>query len=540
MNRSLGLCVAILGLALVGCAQPQAAPGTPGGGAETPKAGGVLNSYGDDFTDWDVVYQGKTSENSKNHGLVYDTLLRIKRGPGVDFVEITLEPNLAERWEVSSDGRSFTYYLRPGVKWANVAPVNGRQFTSADVKWTIEYYSRTGEYLDKGLPFSQMAALFEGLEGVETPNPSTVRVRFKDPNAPFPNYSASRWMPMAPRETFKADAKPSPRIDTLIGTGPFMLDPADSLRDNRWVFKKNPDYWDAPKPYIESIRRLIIPDLSTRRAAFQARQIDWLPIASADYATVPETQQANPQSVLQEALNPVPNVLFASQLRNGPLRDIRVRRAISLGIDRDEYNNVLSAGKGEWQLSGGWPGLFNDAETKQMLKYDPEEAKRLLAEAGYPNGLRLEDIPSTVNVAAQLRQAQLKKIGIDVYFTVLPREQNRARLYVGDFDFFCCGGTGIGDADFDAFQSSFLSGSGQNWSQIKDPELDKLILAQRQQLDPTKRRENQRAVVKRINEMAWNPGMVTAPTATFWHPYVKNFGAHWTQGPPDAFVWLDK
>ena len=535
-------CFGLAGL-LVACGPTQqAAPlESTGSGANTPKMGGVLNTVGEDFTDFDLVYQGKTIENARDHGLVYDRLLSFKKGPGVEFVSQILEPSLAERWEVSSDARTFTYYLRKGVKYANIAPVNGRELTAADVKWSMEYYSRTGEFADKKYPVSQMAAQYEGLDGIDMPDNYTVRVRFKEPFAPFLNYSASQWMPIVAKETFRADMNP-PRINTLVGTGPYIYDLVDTQKDSRFVFSKNPTYWGGPnKPSLDKIRRLIIPDTSTQAAAFQTKQIDIL--TTPDMTTADTIRRNNPQTATVDALDTLQIGLMTSQKRGGPLTDIRVRRAVSLAMDRDEFNK-LSLGRGTLALAGSFPGLFTEAETRALLRTDIDAAKRLLAEAGYGNGVTFEFLPSGVAPDARnlLAQSQLKRAGIEVNFINLPREQNRAKLYPGDFDFFGLnGGSGaLGDADFDAQQFSYHSTSLQNWSKINDPELDKLLLAQRREIEPEKRREAQRAVVRRINDQAWNPGWVFAPKSTFWQPYVKGFGLHFAVGQTDAFAWLDK
>ncbi len=527
--------VALLGACLLACSAPQPGPAAPTGDTIAPKAGGVLSTIGEDLTDFDLSNQGKTIENSRDHGLVYETLLRFNRGPNVAFVSQVLQPRLAERWEVSADGRAFTYHLRRGVKFANIPPANGRELTAADVKWSMEYYSRTGELQDKKLNPSQMAPLFEGLDGVETPDPYTVRVRFKEPFAPFPNYSASQWMPIAAREVFEADGNLSKR---LIGTGPYILDLQNSQKDSRWSFTKNPSYW-GPKPHLDGIRRLIIPDESTRQAAFLVKQIDIL-AAPGNYTSALDIKKNNPDATMVVNLNPGHRNLFLSQ-KSVPLQDIRVRRAISLGLDREEYDNVWSGGKGAWALTGSFPGLFSDGEAHELLKFDPEQAKRLLAEAGYGSGLKLTIMPlNSTGIPEQLIQAQLKRIGIDATFVILPREQNRAKLYVGDFDIVVQGDGGINDADFDGLQYSYYSGSPQNWAIIKDVELDKVVVAQRREADPAKRREAQRAVVKRIHEMSWNPGGIFAAKVVFWHPYVKNYAPHFAVGEDDAYVWLDK
>ncbi len=503
---------------------------------DAPKLGGILKTAGDDLTDFDLVYQGKTIENARDHGLVFDTLLRFKRGPEVEYISQILQPSLAEKWEVSADAKTFTYQLRRGVKFTNTPPVNGRDFTAADVKWSMEYYSRTGAFSDKKYPPSQMQPLFEGLDGIDTPDNHTVRVRFKEPFAPFLNYGASQWMPMVAKETFKAEENP-PALGTLVGTGPYIYDEANSQKGNRFVFTKNPSYWGT-RPYLDSIQRLVIPDESTRVAAFAVKQIDT--IAPSTYKMATQVKQANPQAVLAESLDPYAWTMFTSQKRGGALADIRVRRAISLAMDRDEFNQVVSGGKGAWALTGSWPGLFTDAETHAMLKYDPEQAKKLLAEAGYGNGLKLELLLVTADhVPDELFQAQMKRVGIDLQISNLAREITRSKLYVGDYDLTRIGPSG-GDADFDARLFSFYSTASQNWALLQDPDLDKLILDQRREGNPQKRREIQRATVKRLTDMVWSPAYAFPVKTMLWHPYVKNYSPHFTVGEDDAFVWLDK
>ena len=98
----------------------------------------------DDPFDWDPTDRGKSLPNQWGLGLAYESLVGFKNGPGVSFEAAELQPELAERWEVSPDSSVFTFFLRKGVKFANIAPVNGREMTSADVKWSYEYFSRTG------------------------------------------------------------------------------------------------------------------------------------------------------------------------------------------------------------------------------------------------------------------------------------------------------------------------------------------------------------------------------------------------------------
>lgn len=520
---------------------PEAAPGSP----QAPRYGGELNtSLEREPNDWDMRDQGKSGDNVAIHELVYDTLLGFRTGPGTEYMSQELVPRLAERWEAASDAKSFTFFLRKGVKFGNVPPANGREFTSADAKFSMEYYSSTGGYTKANRqlakPKSQMEWMYQGIDGIDTPDPYTVRVRFKEPFAPFVSYAASRWMPMAAVEVLQQEGSLS---NTLVGTGPYLFDAVESQKGTRWVVKKNPDYWEEEKPYLDGVRRLILPEVATQMAAFQTKQLDLL--LTTNFKDAESMKKASPQALSSAGRRPMGKALWISHLRGGPLTDVRVRRAISLGLNRDEFNSVLYGGQSAWSLAGAWDGLFSDEEIKQMVKYDPVEAKRLLKEAGYPSGPVLENIVTqgagAQDPAVLLAQAQLKKIGVHFELTVLPRELHRPRLYSGDYDFYNHSGGGSVEADVDStLFASYHSASTINWSGVKDPELDQLLLATRRETDAGKRRDALRAAVRRINEMAYNPALVYPVEFGFWHPHVKNFRPHFSQGEHNGFAWLEK
>src|SRR5437588_8656467 len=136
--RKLMLIVA-LGILAAGCAAP-APPPTAGNAGDQPKSGGVLRDrINFDPFDYDTSIDGKSQPNPYFTGLAYDSLLRYKRDPGMGFTEIIPVPGIAEKWDVSQDGTVYTFHIRQGVKMANIAPVNGRDLTSADVKFMMEY-----------------------------------------------------------------------------------------------------------------------------------------------------------------------------------------------------------------------------------------------------------------------------------------------------------------------------------------------------------------------------------------------------------------
>ena len=176
--------------------------------------------------DWDISYN-KASPNGKGVSLAYDSLLAFKYGTDLEFNQLIVQPDLAERWEVSPDAKTFTFHLRKGVKFQDLPPVNGRELTSADVKFSFEYRTRSGEFADKKLPAAELRYMFEGMDRVETPDAHTAVVHFKEPFVPFLSYAASDWNPILPREIFDRDGHFK---EAIVGTSALMLDAAASQR----------------------------------------------------------------------------------------------------------------------------------------------------------------------------------------------------------------------------------------------------------------------------------------------------------------------
>ena len=279
--------------------------------------------------------------------------LVFKHGTDVPYDTGVLQPNLAAKWE-QPDPMTYVFHLRPGIKFANMPPVNGRDLTSSDIKWSYEYWSRSGQFKDKKLPPSQYASYFEGVAGIDATDPQTATVRFSKPFVPFINYTASYFNPIVPHDIYDADGKLSNQI---AGTGPGQIDLQDSQKGSRWVWKRNPAYWDTGKPYVDEVHWIVIADEAAATSAFQTKQVDILGIAADTISarTAEQIKKANPTAMVAEYL-PVGTSLYLNiNCSRAPLKDARVRQAISFGLDRDEFIKTISAGRGGWALSGSIP-----------------------------------------------------------------------------------------------------------------------------------------------------------------------------------------
>ena len=185
--------------------------------AQTPKRGGTfrLALQSDPVTGFDP-HQTISFVTMVPLSFAYSRLVKVKAGPSVKPGTYPIEPDLAESWTQPTD-TTYVFKLKKGVRWHPKPPVNGRELTAADIKWTYEYWARSGQFKDKNLPTAQYGWFFEGMRSIETPDPYTVVVRFEQPFVPFINYTASYWNPIVPHEIYDQDGNLKSR---MIGTGP--------------------------------------------------------------------------------------------------------------------------------------------------------------------------------------------------------------------------------------------------------------------------------------------------------------------------------
>lgn len=515
-------------------------PANSGAASGKLKPGGQINLS----TNFDVPSFDIGGSNDKQTATVLlhtnDSLLGFKSGPQVKFTDLTLESRLAERWEVP-DAQTYTFHLRPGLKFANLPPVNGRACTSADVKWTFEYLSRTGPF--KGQAKRPVAELLQGLSSIDTPDDQTVVAHFSAPFAPFLSYAAIPHLSVLPHEIQEQDGDFTKR---MVGTGPWQFDPSSSQKGARQFFKRNPDYYMPGRPYIDTINQLILPEDSTVEAAFRTKQVDILDHNGLTLQTVQQIKKAFPDVVEYDYLSISGGLLYINVTRP-PMNDLRIRRAISLCLDRDAMIQSLANGKGQWALAGGIPGLFTDAETRQLLKPDPAQAKQLVTAAGFPNGVDVELMYPGAKYGQiyvsliQLLQQQVKQGGVNLSLKNLDKPTEGARKKSGDFQIDITGKDVLVDLD-DYLYGVYDPKSAHNYGHVNDPELTPLLEAQRREPDLAKRKDLWRQAIKRIADQAWGVAFFYPQTAIAWWPYVKNYGPNWGSevSEPITNCWLEK
>ena len=535
-------------LAALACGQPAATGGTQPGAAEEPRYGGRLNiRLSGDFTSFDTTAGAGRDPYIARHAR--NRLVNYKTGPELKWDEAVMIPELAERWEVSPDAKTFTFYLRKGVKWHDLAPVNGRELNSADVKSSVEYWGRLGQFADKKMRASRVTEPTEGLERIEAPDQYTVRMSYKEPFVPLVHQMSRAPMAILPRELLELEGgHPGARV---IGTGPYWLDETAGQKGTRYVWRKHQSFWQEGRPYIDEVYQLLVPAEAAAQAAFKTGQVD-LYTEDISLKQGDEFARSNPNAVRYEyPMNRTGSLIWNE--RPGYLfSDARLRKAMSLGIDRDEFNRTFFKGRGQWAMADGQPGLFTEEEVKKILRYDPTEAARLVRETGFPNGLDVETRFSTSDPeesvsAVQLAQAQLKKVGINLVLTPTQhtefsnlRRDGRHQLFIFQ--------SGNYSADLDSTLASRTSVKDPtNYSGMEVPAFNAIVQRQRAETDPAKRKDMVRDAIRYISEnhhqgIALGIGV----GVMFWQPYVKGY---YPNGPADEGrtympkveeVWLAK
>ena len=511
---------------LAACGRRGAVKGglTPGaaGGSTAPRSGGVLNSA-QKYDPASFDPSTKLSEARQVLNLTNDGLLRFKVGPDVHYTDYIVSPDLSERWEFP-DAQTYTFHLHPGVRFANLAPLNGRALTSADIKWSLEFLSRTGALKD--LPPAPSSSNFQGLDSIETPDTNTVGVHFGQPFAPFVSYIASEYSPMVAHEIFDQDGDLSKRT---VGTGPWQLDPKSSQPGSHWTFRRNPDYFMAGLPHIDQVNWVIIADDASVDAAFLAKQVDMMDYSGMTLDTVNRVQKAAPGAQIDSNLGTEGTFIYMNASAP-PLNDARIRKAFAYSINRDEFVQVFTAGKGDWALASGLPGLFSSQETRDILRFDPAEAKRMVADAGFPNGVDIEFIYPGLKYGQelvsklQLLQSQVKKGGVNLTLKNVDQTTESKRRRTGDYQLAQSANAFLAAGDLDApLYGLFDPKSSNNFSRVNDPKLTKLVEAQRREVDTTKRRNLWRQAVRYINEVPWALALVYEPRYAVWYPKLKQY-----------------
>ncbi|MGQ9366046.1 ABC transporter substrate-binding protein [Azospirillum sp. A39] len=444
---------------------------------------------------------------------VYNNLVQFERG-GTKVI-----PGVAESWTVSDDGLVYTFNLRKGVKFHSSKDFTPtRDFNADDVLFSFNrmwqkdhpYHNVSGGAYDY---FNDMA-MPELLKSIEKVDDHTVRFTLNKVEAPF---IANLAMPFA--AIFSAEygdallKKGTPeRIDQQpIGTGPFQF--VAYQKDAVIRYKAFDAYWDGKQP-LDNLVFAITPDAAVRYAKLKAGECHVVPYPNP--ADIPAMQKDSAIVVMeQEGLN---IGYLAFNTTKAPFDDVRVRRALNMAIDKKAIIDAVFQGAGKPAKNPIPPTMWSYNDAIQDYPYDPEGAKKLLAEAGHPDGFETDlwampvQRPYNPNAKrmAEMMQADLAKIGIKAKIVTMEWGEYRKRLQNGDHQTALFGWTGD-NGDPDNFLHVLLGceaarAGGSNVAKWCNDEFNDLVLQAKRTTDigaRTKLYEQAQVIFK--EEAPWLP-----------------------------------
>ena len=500
-----------------------------------PRRGGVLKVIGLEPPTFDP-HGVQAFQVQLFSSFVRRTLFKFASGANRGPSDFTLVPDLALAAEVSRDGRIYTISLRRGVRWESRAPVKGRELVAADVKYTFERAIR-----------KSTSSLLGQVESIEAPDAHTVRIILADACAPFLHSLAEPSNCIVPLEVedrqgdFKA-------AESLIGCGPFVLERYEP--GVKAVFARNPGYYARGLPYLDRVEWLFVRDRSTQLSLFRAGQVD-LPshdarIPRLEAASFKKSNPAYPM-VFWEGLG-VRTLAFRTD--KAPFNDARVRQAFSLAVDRKRWLAQYLEGQG-WEDSGPVPAPLREwklpaatlGEGARWLQHDPGLGKKLLAEAGFGNGMKVKCATWSGHGAENVEELELlsgglRQIGVELQI-VNDEYGNHVR---GRFEELAWGPSPLFTEVDGYLYNFFRSGMASNKSRVADTSLDVMLDAQRRYTSHSSRKKVVDDIQRHAAERVYYLYPPCPKSVSSWAPWVRNYGCKnsFDRGAQLEVVWLDR
>lgn len=459
---------AALAAPLLGCSSSEA-PSTSGGGSPSGVNDDLIVAIQQAPTSFDPS-QMEPAAAGILWSSVYESLAYIDRTTG------ELKPWAATGWEYSEDGKHLTVHLRDGLTFSD-----GSDVKASDVAATMNRNIETPGYIQ-----TQLAAL----ESVDAPDDKTVVLNFSrfDP----------KFLPLLGRELgsfTKESALSNPDIATdPIGSGPYVLNKDKTVDGTTYVLERREDYWDIDSFPFESITVRLFNDSTASLNAFKAGEVNAVQVTPEQADAAKATDGA---IIAETAPTSIRTLLIID--KNGKivpqLKDVRVRQAMNYALDRKSITEKLLLGYGQptdQVFTSG--GAAYDPALDDEYPYDPEKAKELLADAGYPDGFAIQ-IPST-NVSTKLEPTlsqQFADVGIDVEWVAIPDSQATTIMTSGKY------GLNVKDSGFasDPYTAiTFLGDGTNNPEKFTTPELSDLMDQLLGTVDPSAAED----ILKQINE----------------------------------------
>lgn len=533
---------------------------------EKPQYGGTITVYQlQDPVAWDPWRNSAGTPQYLVMGAIFEKLVggdwSVDRSEN-DFTSAYVPLRYSKGYSMKSwenpDPLTYIIHLREGMHFQNRAPVNGREVIADDVKWSCDRILGKGDFAEAGPSPYVIFAAWSVVDRIEAVDKYTLTIHLKEASPLFPEHWGTELMPfIQPREVVEQYGD-NFSWKQAIGSGPFQI--ADFVSGSSVTFEKHPNYYgwdenfpDNQIPYIDKYKVLIMADESTQMAALRTGKID---IKATDWMNGASLMESNPELKWIKTRGICRSLTIRNDLE--PWSDIKVRKAMQMAIDLKMINDEYYGGTGDpfpMMVTAGWPVYHTPLEQlpedcREGFIYNPERARELLTEAGYPSGFQQT---LTLSSAASVEEQELsdifiafwEDIGIETEIEVL----ESAAFYSYKIGrkhemtwFMSCGfwmPTEILNYWYGGTKVSW------NYANVDDPIFNKMLDDIRANADASER--------DRMLKEAFAYGtsqffVINAPATVgyrFWQPWLKGYrgeGVLQATSPPSIYarIWIDE
>jgi len=513
------------------------------GAAYAEKAGGILKVYHRGTPPSGSIHEEATTSTNMPFMGVYNNLVLFDQDVAQNSLE-SIRPELATEWSWDETNTKLTFKLREGVKWHD-----GEDFRADDVKCTWDRLTGENVSREMRLRKNPRKSWYWNLKGVEINGDYEVTFNLGQPQPSFMAMLASGYSPVYPCHVDSKTMRTAP-----IGTGPFKF--VEMKQNENVTFTKNEDYWNEGYPLLDGIEFTIVRSRSTRVLGFIAGEFDMTFVGDVTPALLRDVNEQAPTAKCDMVATNVSRNLIVNR-DAPPFDDPNIRKAMALTIDRNEFVEILTEGLG--LVSGAmlppppgvWgmpPDVLAEVSGYGDVEANREEARKLMADAGYGPDNRLNVTISTRNIAIYRDPAvilidHLKEIYIDAELEVIETSNWHATVARKDYQVgMNLTGVGVDDPDVNFFEN-YACGSQRNYTGYCNEELQKLFVKQSSMTDQEERKKLVWEIDAKLQEDVARPIIFQGVGGTCYQEHVMDFTVP-TNSSYNAWrfedVWLDQ
>ena len=442
----------------------------------------------------------------------------------------TPEPGLAEKWDVSEDGLTWTFHLRENIKWSSGEPVTADDFKFAWLRVlepaTASEYAYMLHYIKGGQAYNEGKGKKEDV-GINVIDSRTLEVKLERPTAYFASLAASPTYAPIREKFFDEKGKNfALEADAMEYSGPYKI--KNWKHDSNFIMVKNENYWNKDHIKIDEVEMVLVADSTAELNAFNNGEIELIRLTAEQYKRYEKDPRVNVfrnNSVWYLEYN----------MENKFLANKKIRQALTLAVDKEEMANTIVKGTGEAAygiVPTGFPGeskTFREENGDSYPKYNPEEAKRLykegLAELGVTElpelSLIINEAGNNKKIAEYVQEKIRTNLGANLRIEPIPFKERMARLQQKDFE-IVLSGWGSDYADPMTYIDLFVTNGGNNHSSYSNPKYDELIKTANNSSDNKVRMQAMRDAEKILGDDMPVGVMLYSTRVIMLNPKIKN------------------